>query len=526
MIKSETVLTLDSQRVVFLVIKMLLNRPILIQLLLILLVGTVRCSAASAEPTKITSAVQLFVDDHLVDTADGVRRAVHQWQKHPDNPVLRPDQPWEYGANYLNAYGSVIYDESEKIFKAWYWTMNAEDSKVPTSNIKMMCYATSPDGIHWEKPYVGVYPFQGSTENNIVLATSFEDINSNPTLFSFGVIKTPWDPDPARLYKACFYERPPGAKYIGPDDGAWSAISPDGIHWTKSETPIMPETGDTIGFFYDSIHQRYVCFSKRYVDGGRARYQCESEDFVNWTKSRQILKSDSEDDQPCDFYNNTGFIWGEMALGWLQVFYKHDDPYKHRLVLELIHSRDGLNWSRMPGREPVLDVGPDGSWDRTNQSAATGTPIVVGDRMYVYYGGDVRYHGPREGVELGVTRGQIGLGTLRLDGFVSMGATPSGGILTTKPLLLTLDRAEGASVQLRLNVVSDNGHCQVELLDEAGNPIAGYGKEDADDLVVDDVQTVATWKGESDLGELVRQPVRLRFHLTNARLYSFRFSPP
>jgi len=69
-----------------------------------------------------------------------------------------------------------------------------------------------------------------------------------------------------------------------------------------------------------------------------------------------------------------------MLLGWLQVFYKHDDPYKHRLVLELIYSRDGLNWNRLPNREPVLDEGPDGSWDRTNQSPATGTPIVVGAR--------------------------------------------------------------------------------------------------------------------------------------------------
>jgi hypothetical protein len=345
-----------------------------------------------------------------------------------------------------------------------------------------------------------------------------------PTLFTFGAIKTPWDSDPARLYKACFYERPPGATYIGPDDGAWSATSPDGIQWAKSEKPIMPETGDTVGFFYDSIHNRYVCFGKRYVDDGRARFQCESDDFVNWTSPRLILKSDVDDDQPCDFYNNTGFVWGELLLGWLQVFYKHDDPFKHRLVLELIYSRDGLNWNRMPGRETVLDVGPDGSWDRTNQSAATGMPIVVEDQMYMYYGGDTRYHGPREGVDLGETRGQIGLGTLRRDGFVSMDATPSGGVLTTKPLRVALDGAQVSPIQLHVNVKSDNGHCWIELLDEAGNPITGYAKADADDIVDDTVHSVVTWKGESDVCELVQKPVRLRFHLSNARLYSFRVS--
>ena len=145
---------------------MTMNRPITSLLILSLLGGFVLCSGADGEPTKITSAVQLFIDDYVVDTTEGVRRNVHQWQKHAENPVLRPDKPWEYGGNYLNAYGSVIYDESERIFKAWYWTMKAEDSKVPTRNIKMMCYATSPDGIHWEKPNVGIYQFQDSTDNN------------------------------------------------------------------------------------------------------------------------------------------------------------------------------------------------------------------------------------------------------------------------------------------------------------------------------------------------------------------------
>jgi len=58
----------------------------------------------------------------------------------------------------------------------------------------------------------------------------------------------------------------------------------------------MPEVGDTIGFFYDSIHQRYVCFSKRYIGDGRSRFQCESEDFVSWTEPHLVLKSDDEDD--------------------------------------------------------------------------------------------------------------------------------------------------------------------------------------------------------------------------------------
>jgi len=487
--------------------------------------GIVICTAADGgEPTRITSAVQLFVDDYLIDTAEGMRRTVHPWRKHASNPVLRADQPWEFGGDYISTYGSVIHDPEENIFKAWYWTLNDEDSAIPTSRVKSMCYATSSDGIHWKKPNIGQYVFQGSKNNNMVLASDQETLKSLPNLFTFGVMRTPWDSNPERLYKACFYERPPGVTYMSSGDGVWSATSPDGIRWTKSAALAMPSVGDTIGFFYDSIHENYVCSGKRYTSRGRSRFQCESKDFVNWTEPHLIMQTDDEDDQPCDLYNNTGFVWGDLLLGWLQVFYQHQEPYQHRLVLELISSRDGRNWSRMPGRETVLDVGSDGSWDRANQSAANGAPIVVGDNMYMYYGGSTRYHGPYKGGEMGDNQGHIGLGTLRRDGFVSMDATPRGGTLTTKPLLLTTQQPEGEPTSLHVNVESDWGHCRIELLDEAGDAIAGYTKDDADDIAADDVQTVATWNGKSDIGKLVREPVRLRFHLQNARLYSFRVS--
>ena len=305
-----------------------------------------------------------------------------------------------------------------------------------------MCYATSPDGIRWHKPKLGLVEFQGSKDNYIVMASRWEDIKSLPALFTFGAIKTPWDPDPNRLYKACFYERPRGVVYMSSADGVWSAVSPDGIHWTRSKSPIMTAVGDTVGFFYDSIHDTYVCFGKRYTDRGRSRFQCESKDFVNWMKPRLIPETDDRDAQPCDLYNNTGFVWGDMLLGWLQVFHHDRHPYRHRLVVELIYSRDGLNWNRMPHRETVLDVGPDGSYDRINQSPALGEPIVVDDRMYVYYAADTRYHDGG-----GENHGNICPGTLRRDGFVSMDATPHAGVLTTKPLLATCPPDSVASVR-------------------------------------------------------------------------------
>lgn len=458
-------------------------------------------SLAAAEPIRIGSARQLFVDDYLIESTEGLRRTVHRWEKHPENPVLPADKPWENGGNYILAYGGAIYDQDDGIFKMWYWTGTPRPEKEgDPPRREVMCYATSPDGVYWQKPDLGIYVWAGSPENNIVMSSEGDNMET------YGVIKTPFDPDPKRLYKACFWEaRPDGRR------GVWTATSSDGLHWIKSDTPIAPKAGDTVGFLYDSLHGKYICFVKIHTDRGRSRAQVESEDFVTWAEPRLIMKTDDEDDQPCDLYNNSGFVWGDMLLGWLQVFYQHQDPYKSRLVLELIHSRDGRDWHRMRGRETVLDVGPDGSWDRTNQSQANGAPIIVGDRMYMYYGGRTYYHKPFQG---GESNCNIGLGTMRLDGFVSMDANPLGGTLTTKPLVWQGDT-------LHVNVESDWGHCHVELLEDTGEPVAGLEGGEAEDIHADTVDAVVTWAGSSSVASRAGKPTRLRFRLQNARLYSF-----
>ena len=67
------------------------------------------------------------------------------------------------------------------------------------------------------------------------------------------------------------------------------------------------------------------------------------------------------------------------------------------------------------------------------------------------------------------------------------------------------------------------GRLRVELLDLAGEPLPGFSAADFDTFTGDEVRHTATWKGRDDVGQPGRRPVRLRFHLTNAALYSFRF---
>lgn len=107
--------------------------------------------------------------------------------------------------------------------------------------------------------------------------------------------------------------------------------------------------------------------------------------------------------------------------------------------------------------------------------------------------------------------------TLRIDGFVSVNAPMSGGELVTKPLTFTGN-------ELILNFSSSAaGGIQVEIQDETGNPIPGFTLEDSAPIFGDTIERVVTWENGSDLSSIEGKPVRIRFVLKDADLYSLRF---
>src|SRR2546430_1429730 len=68
-------------------------------------------------PVNIGSKTQLFVDQLLVRSSDGISYQVHAGNKHPANPLLKADQPWEGWR--LGFYGNVLYDDALKKFRMW-----------------------------------------------------------------------------------------------------------------------------------------------------------------------------------------------------------------------------------------------------------------------------------------------------------------------------------------------------------------------------------------------------------------------
>jgi len=142
--------------------------------------------------------------------------------------------------------------------------------------------------------------------------------------------------------------------------------------------------------------------------------------------------------------------------------------------------------------------------------SAGGCCLVVGDELYFYHSG--RAGSPGEGNKRD-GGGSTGLMVLRRDGFASLDAGDTGGTLTTRPVKFT-------GKHLFVNAVAKDGELTAEVLDERGNTMKGLSSADCMLVREDKTKQSVTWK-EGSLAAAAGMTVRFRFHLKNARLYSF-----
>ena len=151
----------------------------------------------------------------------------------------------------------------------------------------MHCLATSVDGIHWERPDLGLVEFEGSKHNNIlpedqVMEYFFQDLRED---------------DPARRYKGLIRKgstQTPGMTFD-------LYYSPNGFQWTPYEdnpvidtSPRIGRWGPTVFMGWDEIRQVYAvhmenCLHRRCPLGKRVIGRAESPDMVRWSDPETIL---------------------------------------------------------------------------------------------------------------------------------------------------------------------------------------------------------------------------------------------
>jgi len=355
----------------------------------------------------------------------------------------------------------------------------------------------------------------GTRQNNVVIG----DDHQNGLAHWESILKDPMETDDRRRYKALGWS---SYDWDGPQSGIYSMTSPDGLNWTHTPEPVFhyhprPGTndlgpvGDAQSLMIDTLQRRYVAYLRSLPH----RAQSVSQDFITWTPP--VVRLQARDGETVNtIYNHMGFVYGDRYLGLLTYFVR--DPKDPLLTVRLLTSRDGENWQRPETGKPLIDVGDIGEWDRFLVMLTGAPPIRVGEKLYIYYRGLANRHGPYEGHDDAFRQGGgIGLATLRLDGFASLDASYDGGQVTTRPF-----RTQGR--ELTVNAKAEFGRLRVEVLDESGNAIPGFGRNDCQVMQVDSVNQPIRWKENALLNSLKDRPIRLRFHLENVRFYSFRIA--
>jgi len=459
------------------------------------------------EPAQLGDEPQLFVDDALVAERRGVVRRCHPCQKLPQ-PVLEPERPWESKGidERLYVYGTVLHAPEGDGFRMWY------------NRHSIVLYATSEDGVHWERPSLGLHEHAGSKDNNIVFTH----------VASPSIIVDTRETAPEERYKMLAYSR-------GIDErgrGYYAAHSPDGLRWTLyPKNPVLP-SGDTCTLAQDPRTGEYLAFHKRPHDHrGHSRrlvFLATSSDMQTWSKPRLALAPDEIDDALTriegglysQFYNLSVFPYGGQFLGLVTHFRftgspaeqgPGQSPHDGPIDVQIVHSRDGRTWHRCEDRTPVIPNGPY-AYDAGSILGVTNGPVIVGDEMWVYYTAITTTHGGY----LPKKRITIARAAWRIDGFVSLDAGRDGGMVETVPLTPSGDR-------LFVNADASKGELRVEVLDSEGRPVPGYRDEDCIPARTDSVRHHIRWGERDRLPD--GKPLRLRFHLRDASLFSYAIQP-
>ena len=431
----------------------------------------------------------LLLDPRILDTQENVALVLGQVTKEPQNPLFIEDKSWE--VRYDNLYANVIFDQADRLFKCWYnpFIMDEVYDQVPpearpTTTYKSqkremgICYATSRDGVAWEKPDLGIIEFNGSSANNIVLRH----------IHGAGVYRDLHDPDPQRRYKAFMREG--------------VATSADGLHWSQvwpcSEIEAM---GDTHNFaFWEAQSGKYVGITRLQQDRQRIVGWTASQDFLRWSKAGEIMRALPEETHR-QTYALLPFAYAGIYLGLLMLLHMQNDT----VDCELAWSTDTLHWERVCPGQALIPRGAPGSFDRGCIYGAA-APMLHDGRLLLYYGGGDDVHGSWRKTGFGLAR-------LRPDGFAGMAPAErmENGVIVTKPVICTGNR-------LQVSADAAGGFVQVTLLHADGS-VQGM----ADPVIENVTDGVVHWPSGMDLSSLQGQPVRLKFELQSARLYAFGF---
>jgi hypothetical protein len=470
-----------------------------------LLVSALGLGWRASGAIPIEDRLELFVDDFLIERLERATLRLHE-------PVavgvaLRFDRPWE-GA--FCGYITVLQDSDR--FRMYY--RGSPKAGRDGSENEVTCYAESADGRIWAKPNLGLFEVQGTRENNIILA------GQPPFSHNFApfIDRRPGVPA-AERYKALA-----GTS----EKGLFGFMSADGIHWQKiRETPLVTKGAfDSQNVaFWSETERCYALYLRTWTagefNGFRTVSRATSPDFLKWTEPVEMSFGDTPHEHLYTSQTHPYFraphIYVALPMRFLPGRKVLTDEQARSLGVDpgyasdcaeavFLTSRGGTRYTRtfMEGFiRPGLDLG---NWASRAGLTALGVVPTGPAEMSLYK--QAHYAQPTCHLLRYV---------LRTDGFVSVNAPHHGGEFVTRPLTFT-----GKELVLNFSTGASGG-VRVEIQNADGKPMDGYSVDEAVVMIGDEIERVVRWKSGADLSRIANRPVKLRFMMNDADVFSLRF---
>lgn len=507
--------------------------------------ATTAVAARLAEPLDVGNRKQQFIDDRFIARSQGVTLRQNRPDLQREN-LLLPEHAWESGM--VCAMGSVAQQEGKIML--WYDARKWDAAAKQPENTRRLCYAESTDGVRFTKPSVGLFELDGSKENNIVSVGATGD-----------VFRDEHDA-PQRRFKAIMDMRPdvqtlPWSETEGVGKH-WTCLftSPDGIHWKRSPQVVFPlYLGHKQSAIWDDRLQKWVlylrahrphrCFGRVEVEAGKLGepYPFQPLPGKNYdppgsvalTSELPIVMDRDEEDppggQPYTMNAWKDFQAEDAYFAFVPMWYdaRRGTGASDRVEVQLAVSRDGVEWRR-PWRTPLISPGSP-SLAASGQIWPLSAPVIRDGEIWLYYLSSPEAHlGRRQppGYQSDAEKpfyadprpntSVVARAIWRMGRLVAAEASPDGGWIVTPPI-----RFQGE----RLIVNADcgaSGSLRVGLERPDGDPIPGYASAEAIPVQGNGLALPVRWRAAGNLGRLAAEPVRLRFELKGADLYSFQFS--
>ncbi len=442
---------------------------------------------------------------------------VNKLQKDVENNPLftedffaNPPRKWE--VRYDNAYPNVIYDPKYQVYRCYYTLFTYDESAAGTplaergnatyqpkgNRITSLGYAESKDGIHWEKPSLGLVEFEGSTDNNLLMLYAH----------GTGVFLDMQETDPAKRYKLVTkVEYNESRLYMA------VAFSEDGIHFSDLiEWPKYNPAGDSHNFpFRDPNTGKFVVLTRIWKNGVRICAKCESDDFISWSEPVEVLRGQGYEDE---VYSMPAFDVGGVTLGLASMYHNGDTdaPNFDTVDLELMYSTRLDAWDRIAPGQYFIERGqgkyPNGEFDCGCIYAAV--PLEIDGKLCFYYmGGNGQHTNFRET--------SFGRGFLEKDKYAGYVQKDS-----TKPALLTTSHfcIFGENISI-LADIPDDGNVQIAIGTKSGKVYEGFEAENCVLEKQEDGYYKISFKNHSIM-ELRTKPISFHIHFQNAKIYAIK----